>query len=117
MPQKVVEEIRNPNAPESKGLLNSMNRIVDSFHGYLYNQPIGKLERSPVFKELYYNWVDKLADSMEKESIKKVMEGIRERAVAGQTKPERITGEQVWNKLLDLESGKRKHTGPSTQTN
>jgi hypothetical protein len=60
---------------------------------------------------LYYNWVDKLADSMDQESIKKVMEGIRERAVAGQTKPERITGEQVWNKLLDLESGKRKSYG------
>ena len=111
MPQKVVEEIRNPNTPQAKGAIDSMNRIVESFHGYLYNQPIGKLERSPVFKELYYNWVDKLADSMDQESIKKVMDAIRERAALGQTKPERITGEQVWNKLLDLESGKRKAYG------
>jgi hypothetical protein len=114
MPQKVVEEIRNPNTPQAKGLLNSMNRIVDSFHGYLYNQPIGKLERSPIFKELYYDWVDKLADSLDQDSVRRIMADIRDRAASepgGAIKPQRITGDKVWQKLLDIESGKRKAYG------
>ena len=117
MPRVVVEEISNPNTPAMNKIRRSMDRIVDSFHAKLYNEPIGKLERSPIFSELYYNWVDELADSLDKASIDKIIGDIKNSAadyVGGARKPERLVGEKTWNKLLDLQSGKRKSYGTIT---
>jgi hypothetical protein len=65
MPQYVVGEIRNPKTSAASSLAQSMDLFVDRFHSYLYTQPIAKLERSPAFRNLYYEWVDKLAISLE----------------------------------------------------
>jgi pimeloyl-ACP methyl ester carboxylesterase len=98
MPRVVVEEISNPNTPEMNKIRKSMDRIVDSFHATLYNEPIGKLERSPIFAELYYNWVDELSESLDKNSIDKIIESIRTSAAdyaGGPRKPERLVGEKT----------------------
>jgi hypothetical protein len=88
-----------------------MNRLTDYFHGHLYNAPIAKLERSPVFREIYYDWVNKLSASLDKNSIDEIISDITTRSVDSGKRPELLVGKETWAKLQDLQSGKIKSYG------
>lgn len=111
MPGSVVSEVIDPKTPEASGLRDSMSRVSDFFHGKLYNTPIAKLERSPIFRELYYGWVNKLADSLDKSSIDQIIDDISKQAKATGKNPALMVGKDTWAKLQDLQSGARKSYG------
>ena len=107
MPQYVVGEIRNPKTSAASSLAQSMDLMVDRFHSYLYTQPIAKLERSPAFRSLYYEWVDKLAISLDEASLNKVIDDITSRV----DDPENYLTPGLWKKLQDLKANPDKLYG------
>lgn len=108
-PRRVVGEIRDPKGPAQDTLKKSMDRMVRAFHGYLYNKPAAVLERSPLYKNLYYQWVEKLAVSMDETSINAVIDDII--AKAGSDGPEKYLPAGLWNKLTDLRDNPNKLYG------
>lgn len=108
-PRRVVGEIRDPKGPAQDTLKKSMDRMVRAFHATLYDKPIGTLERSPLFKGLYYQWVDKLAVSMDEASINAIIDDIV--AKAGSDGPEKYLPAGLWNKLTDLRDNPNKLYG------
>lgn len=111
MPARVVGEIRDPSNPASATLKDSLDRMFNKFHSTLYTKPISTLERAPLFKSLYYGWVEKLAVSMDEASLNKIMSDITERSGG---KPERFLTEGLWNKLVDLRDNPDKLYGSLT---
>jgi hypothetical protein len=114
MPRKFMYEVRDPKGPEAARMKESFDRFVNGFHSHLYNKPLAVLERSPLFRQLYYDWVYELADSLDEASVQRIIANIRNSAASdprGKMKPERLVGERTWERLLDLESGKRKAYG------
>lgn len=114
MPKRVVGEAIDPKTPEAMNLKDSMSKVTDFFHGKLYNTPIAKLERSPIFRELYYGWVNKLADSLDKPSIDRIISDIKKQAASTNKNPALMVGKDTWAKLQDLQSGARKSYGTIT---
>lgn len=108
-PRRVVGEIRDPKGPAQDTLKKSMDRMVRAFHGYLYNKPAAVLERSPLYKSLYYQWVEKLSVSMDEASINAVIDDIV--AKAGSDGPEKYLPAGLWNKLTDLRDNPNKLYG------
>ena len=115
MPKTVGGEVIDPKTSQYGQMQKSMDRMVDLFHGTLYNQPIAKLERSPIFKQLYHEWIDKLAVSLDSKSVDDIISDITANATAAGLKPERYMNEKIWNKLLDIQSGKIKNYGTITR--
>lgn len=111
MPSRVVGEIRDPSNPSAQTLKQSMDRMFNKFHSTLYTKPISKLERAPLFKSLYYGWVDKLAVSMDETSLNKIMDDIVDRSNG---KPETFLTEGLWAKLVDLRDNPDKLYGTLT---
>ena len=107
MPRSAVGEVRNPNTPEMNGMMASFDRLLNAFHGNLYTKPIAYLERSPAFRTAYYQWVDKLAISMDEASINKIIDDITERV----PDPENYLTPQLWAKLQDLKANPQKLYG------
>lgn len=110
MPRFSVGEIRDPRNPQSATLKKSMDRMVNSFHSYLYTKPIAVLERSPAFKSLYYEWVDKLAVSLDEASLNQIIDDIAERT----NDPENFLTPGLWTKLQDLKANPDKLYGTLT---
>lgn len=111
MPSRVVGEIRDPSNPAAATMKQSFDRMVNKFHSTLYTKPISTLERAPLFKSLYYGWVEKLAVSMDEASLNKIMSDITERSNG---KPETFLTEGLWNKLVDLRDNPNKLYGSLT---
>lgn len=111
MPVHVGGEVINPNPAKVAGTKDALDDIVNRFHGTFYGKPIGTLERSPVFKQLYHDWIDKLAVSLDSQSVDKIIADISARAALDGKKPELFMNEKIWNKLLDIQSGKIKNYG------
>jgi hypothetical protein len=107
MPRFSVGEIRDPRNPQQARLMKSMDRMIDAFHSNLYTKPIAVLERSPVFKTLYYEWVDKLAVSLDETSLNTIIDDISERS----TDPENFLSPGLWAKLQDLKANPDKLYG------
>lgn len=115
MPKRVGGEVIDPRTPMNDQLKKSMDRIIDLWHGTLYNEPIAKLERSPIFKQLYHEWIDKLAVSLDSKSVDDIIADVTANATAAGVKPERYMNEKIWKKLLDIQSGKIKNYGTITR--
>ena len=115
MPKTVGMEVIDPKTPMNQQMKKSMDRMMDQFHGFLYNQPIAKLERSPVFKQLYHEWIDKLAVSLDSQSVDDIIADISRNAAASGQKPELYMNREIWQKLLDIQSGKIKNYGTITR--
>lgn len=111
MPRYVVGEIRDTNNPAMKQLAKSMDMMVDKFHSTLYTEPISKLERSPAFRDFYYERIEKLAQSLDEASLNKIIDDLTARAAAEGSKPEQYLTPQVWNKLQDLKANPDKLYG------
>lgn len=106
---RVVGEVRNPDTPQAATLKSSMDRIVRGFHSFLYEQPAAKLERSPLFRSLYYTWVDKLAISMDHDSVIKIIDDVM--ANSGGKNPEQYLPAGLWKKLNDFKDNPDKLYG------
>jgi len=107
MPKQVVGEIRNPKTSGADSLGQSMNMVVDKFHSFLYTKPIATLERSPAFRSFYYEWVDKLAVSLDEASLNKIIDDISSRV----DDPENYLTPKLWKKLQDLKANPNKLYG------
>lgn len=107
MPRSAVGEVRNPDTMQAKNMQVSFDRMLNAFHGYLYTKPIAVLERSPAFRTAYYDWVDKLAQSMDEASLNKVINDITEVA----PNPEKYLTPGLWAKLQDLKANPSKLYG------
>ena len=113
MPPRVVGEVRDLDTKQATTLKMAMDRLIRKFHANLYEQPIGKLERSPLFRSLYYAWVDKLALSMNQKSIQAIIDDVR--LAAGNENPERYLPKGLWRKLNDLNENPDKLYGTLTR--
>jgi hypothetical protein len=111
MPRHVVGEIRDENNTAWKQMNKSMDMMVDKFHTTLYTKPISVLERSPAFREFYYERVEKLAQSLDEVSLNKIIDDLTTRAADAGSKPEEYLTPQVWNKLQDLKANPDKLYG------
>ena len=107
MPSFSVGEIRDPKTPQASLLKESMDRMISAFHGNLYTKPIGVLERSPVFRKLYYDWVDKLAISLDEAAVNKIIDDIMEVT----NDPENYLTPGLWAKLQDFKANPDKLYG------
>jgi hypothetical protein len=88
-----------------------MDIMVDKFHSTLYTEPISKLERSPAFREFYYERIEKLAQSLDEVSLNKIIDDLTERAALEEVSPENYLTPKVWNKLQDLKANPDKLYG------
>jgi len=107
MPRTAVGEIRNPDTPEAAQMMRSFDRMINAFHSTLYTKPIKTLERSPAFRTAYYQWVDKLAISMDEASIIKIIDDITARV----PDPENYLTPGLWAKLQDFKANPNKLYG------
>lgn len=110
MPSHVVGEIRNPDTPGMRRVTESMDMMVDKFHSFLYTKPISTLERSPAFRNMYYDWLNKLAISLDEVSLNKIIDDIESRV----DDPQNYLTPGLWNKLQDLKSNPNKLYGTLT---
>lgn len=108
MPSRVVGEVHDAKNLQAATLKERMDIIYNKFHTFLYNTPISKLERAPLFKSLYYGWVDKLSESLDEASLVKLMDEI---VVKSGGKPESYLTPQLWAKLEDLKANPNKLFG------
>lgn len=108
MVQRPVGEVIDLRQPEMQKLVKSMDQMVNKFHSFLYTQPISKLERAPLFKSLYYDWVDKMAVSLDEASLNRIIDNISTRAKG---KPEEYLTPELWAKLQDLKANPSKLYG------
>jgi hypothetical protein len=107
MPRSAVGEIRNPDTEQSRVMMRSFDRMINGFHAHLYSKPIAVLERSPAFKSGYYQWVDKLAVSLDETSLNKIIADIS----AKTNEPEKYLTPGLWAKLKDLQANPNKLYG------
>jgi hypothetical protein len=107
MPKQVVGEIRNPQTTASNDVVDSLNLMVDKFYSFLYTKPIATLERSPAFRNLYYEWVEKLSTSLDEQSLNKIIDDISSRT----NEPEKYLTPGLWKKLQDLKANPDKLYG------
>lgn len=107
MPMMAVGEIRDPKNPQAQLLLKSMDQMISSFHSFLYTKPIATLERSPVFRNLYYQWIDKLAISLDEASVNKIIDDINDIT----NDPENYLTPGLWTKLQDFKANPDKLYG------
>ena len=111
MPRHVVGEIRDESNTAWQQMNKSMDMMVDKFHTTLYTKPIGILERSPAFRDFYYERVEKLAQSLDEVSLNKIIDDLTDRAAAAGSKPEEYLTPKVWKKLQDLKANPDKLYG------
>ena len=111
MPRHVVGEIRDETNTAWQQMNKSMDMMVDKFHTTLYTKPISILERSPAFREFYYERIEMLAQSLDEASLNKIIDDLTTRAAADGTKPENYLTPKVWNKLQDLKANPDKLYG------
>lgn len=111
MPRYVVGEIRVPEKLSKESLGKAMDVMVDKFHSTLYTEPIGKLERSPAFRQFYYERIEKLAQSLDEVSLNKIIDDLTDRAALENVSPENYLTPQVWKKLQDLKANPDKLYG------
>jgi hypothetical protein len=111
MPRHVVGEIRDESNTALQQMNKSMDMMVDKFHTTLYTNPISKLERSPAFREFYYERIEMLAQSLDEASLNKIIDDLTTRAAADGSKPENYLTPKVWNKLQDLKANPDKLYG------
>lgn len=107
MPRSAVGELRNPDNARQAALMKSMDRMITSFYSNLYTKPIAFLERSPAFRTGYYEWIDKLSQSLDEASLNKIIDDISSRT----SNPETYLTPKLWAKLQDLKANPDKLYG------
>ena len=115
MPRRVSGEMIDPKTPAAEAMKATFDRLLDRFFGLVYQQNTAKLERSPLFRQLYGQQLEILAPSLDMPSVKAIISDISKRAADEGRRAEDYLGKTVWQKLLDIESGKVKSYGTITR--
>lgn len=115
MPKQVIGEIRNPDTAEARRLKDSMDQAIDWFHKKLYENRSAEYERSPLFRNLYYEQVGKLAQSLDEASLKAIIADVEKAAVTAKVAPDNYLRPDVWRKLKELEADTTKLYGTITR--
>lgn len=80
------------------------DNFMNWFFSNVYGKATQKFEKSPVFRQYYYDHIAKNADSLSGEEAQKLLKQIEARAAANKMKPEDFVGnKKVWNAILDAE--------------
>lgn len=97
-------------ATQNSSFQDSYDDGVEWFFSDVYGTVTRKLERSPVFREYYYQEVNALVDRLSPENVQKFLDSVTEAAKKAKTTPEKYVGNKeliarmknVINKSKDL---------------
>lgn len=106
---------RRPNDPRSQ-FFDSWDRAVDKFFSELYPKREAWLNRSPVFRQFYYDTVGRLIDDMAENEVGRVVNNILNVAASQKLKFANETAERIWvgkyignaelsDKMFDIRNG------------
>ena len=97
--RQTIEDARNP-------VDKMLKRGTDWFFHQIYeNRVVNKLERSPVYRQFYYENVAKSVDSLTADEAKKLVEDVVSQASKIEMKPENYVGSgKNWKKIQQLAS-------------
>jgi hypothetical protein len=92
--QKVKIAQRGLGDASSNGqkFLQAKDKVVDFFFVNLYGKATGLLEKSPVFRQSYYDEVFRNADLLDPAEAKILLDRVKQNAAAAGMKPERYVG-------------------------
>ncbi len=95
--RNVVDEAKNP-------LDKMLRRGTDWFFHQIYeSKVVNKLERSPVYRQFYYEQVAKNVDSLTPAEAKKLIQDIVDNAAAIEMKPANYVGSRAnWKQIQEL---------------
>lgn len=106
-PRLLRQEIRTE-TPTTKNMLASWDETVNQAFGYLYGKPSTFLDRSPLFRQFYYEMaIDNLLTSLDAGGVTKLYDNILSSAERTGTTPEKFLGDaKRWEKIVDANNGK-----------
>jgi hypothetical protein len=97
LPQKLKRELSQFEAKD-KGELNAFQRTMDGSTNWFFNRVVGtitrKLERSPVFREYYYQEVGALVDRLDPAEAQKFLTKVEKYAKEAGITPEKYVGDK-----------------------
>jgi hypothetical protein len=102
-------------------IVNGMDKVVDIFFGSLYPKRELFLNRSPVFRQQYFNVIDELLDELAPGQVREILRSIEDAAKSAKvTYDDKFLAKYVGNKklaqkLLDKDSGKLPSVGNLTR--
>ena len=79
-------------AKQNASFQDSYDDGVEWFFGHIYGTVTRKLERSPVFREFYYQEVNALVDRLSPEDAQKFLDNLTKAAKEAKTTPEKYVG-------------------------
>lgn len=102
-------------------IVNGMNKAVDIFFGSLYPKRELFLNRSPVFRQQYFNVIGEFVDELAPGQVQEILRSVKQAAKAAK-KPygvkflkQYVGDAKLAQKLLDKESGKLPSVGQLTR--
>lgn len=89
---------------------------TDSIFGFLYGKPSRYLDRSPLYRQFYYEMaIDNLLTSLSLDDVKTLRNNILENAKKSKTTPAKfLDNPKRWQKIEDAAAGKLKLKGTTT---
>jgi hypothetical protein len=89
---------------------------TDNVFGFLYGKPSRYLDRSPLYRQFYYEMaIDNLLTSLSLDDVKVLRNNILENAKKSKTTPAKfLDSPKRWQKIEDAAAGKTKLTGTTT---
>lgn len=102
-------------------IVNGMDKVVDIFFGSLYPKRELFLNRSPVFRQQYFNVIDDLLDELAPGQVKEILRSIEDAAKSAKVTyddkflAKYVGSKKLAQKLLDKDSGKLPSKGNLTR--
>lgn len=106
-PQLIRREVR-VETKAKKNQLEQWDNTVNRAFGFLYGKPSRFLDRSPLFRQFYYEMaVDNLLTSLDDAGALKLYNNVLVSAKKTKTTPEKFLGDaKRWQKIVDAKDGK-----------
>ena len=110
MPRGFAHEGRVPEyAKKGSKLSERFDEGVNRWFSNVYGKPSAYLERSPAFRQQYYQWIDQLLPSMRQDALQQMVDNVRTAATNIGASPEDYLGRKgLWDKMQEYASGQRK---------
>ena len=110
MPRGFANEVRVPEyAKKGSKLAERFDEVVNRWFSNVYGKPSAYLERSPAFRQQYYQWIDQLLPSMRQDALQQMVDNVRTAAANIGASPEDYLGRKgLWDKMQEYASGQRK---------
>jgi len=102
-------------------IINGMNKSVDIFFSSLYPKRELFLNRSPVFRQQYFNVIDELLDELAPGQVREILRSVQDAAKAAKVTydvkflEKYVGSKKLAQKLLDKDSGKLPSKGNLTR--